>query len=671
MLILSFVPLSAQSQSDQYVRSPRLGITFISSAAEPSDEQRYQNALLLGAAWNRWPMYWSDIERQAGNFNWAAYDQLVSNDLAHDLRIDAILLGISEPHRDGGSIEGLGAPVFSDGSDTMGDGKTPNPGNSWASFVYQAVNRYKPGGLLATQQGWAPGRGVSVWEAWNEPDLTLFWAGGLSNYARLLKVTYLAAHQADSAASVMFGGLAYINPEANDYLAQTLAIYARDHSAAANNWYMDQVAAHNYVNPSRTGWVVNRIKATLANYGLTRPIWLTETGMPVWDDYPGPTWSGPRPADRMYRGTMAQQAAFVIQNTAFAWVDGAEVVFIHQLYDDCDNQPPGTNFMANDGRSTGDAFGLFRNVSSSACYSHHPQPGTPRPAATAYHVLATVFGTEPFTSTGVYRVHNDGTDSGTIIIFDRETTHQRIYVLWDNGTNRVNLHIPATGQDARLYSMDNQDYYITPTDNGYDIGLSAATPEGLYVGTGSVTPVGGAPYILVENNVTAELDDSKFYLTLAESPFEVGAPAFPTVTLAPLLETTPLNPEQITPGPILLTTSVPTIEPTVNTQIIRPTTDPGNDHTPPTTTVVPLPVISPPTFNVAWGGQDDSGIQMYLVWVRINGGDWQPWLQTDQTEGQYSGTSGDTYEFAVWAEDLAGNWSQNTDLTAQAVTHVP
>jgi hypothetical protein len=59
-----------------------------------------------------------------------------------------------------------------------------------------------------------------------------------------------------------------------------------------------------------------------------------------------------------------------------------------------------------------------------------------------------------------------------------------------------------------------------------------------------------------------------------------------------------------------------------------------------------------------------------VVWVRIDGGDWQPWLETPLTQGSYTGISGSTYEFAIWARDLAGNWSTNTNLQPQAVTRV-
>src|SRR5687768_2655361 len=93
--------LSAQSNvpaintsrpQDGYVRSQRLGVTFISSAQMPVDENRYRNALSIGAGWNRWPLYWDDIETAPGDFNWEQYDRLVMNDLRHGLSIDAILL---------------------------------------------------------------------------------------------------------------------------------------------------------------------------------------------------------------------------------------------------------------------------------------------------------------------------------------------------------------------------------------------------------------------------------------------------------------------------------------------------------------------------------------------------------------------------------------------------
>jgi hypothetical protein len=84
----------------------------------------------------------------------------------------------------------------------------------------------------------------------------------------------------------------------------------------------------------------------------------------------------------------------------------------------------------------------------------------------------------------------------------------------------------------------------------------------------------------------------------------------------------------------------------------------------------PLPVVSPVTFLVRWGAQDNGQVVRYLVWVKVDAGDWLPWLETARTEGYYTGVPGSLYSFAVWAVDAAGNWSDNVSPVAQATTRV-
>lgn len=663
-LLLVLAPSVSNAQDAATAQSDRLGITFISSADHPADEARYRQALLLGAGWNRWPLYWQMVESSAGQNDWSRYDQVVSSDIAHGLKINAILLGIPAMYQEGGSIRNLSAPVFSDGTDIPGAGKTINPNNPWANFVYQAVSRYKPGGAF--------GQGVSVWEVWNEPDLEMFWTGGVAAYARMLKVAYLAAHHADPNAEVMFGGLAYINPESSDWLASTLAIIAQDPQREANGWYMDKVAVHNYSNAWRSGWVVDRVEATLARYGLSRPVWLNESGVPVWDDYPGPTWAAGAPEQRRWRGTMQQAAAFVVQSTAYAWAAGAEVVFFHQLYDDCGNQAGGTDFAPDSGM-WGDAHGLFRNERGATCFSQSPFPGSPRPAAAAFHLMARVFGSVPFSGGTVL----DLNDQGVVIAFDRPQTSERIYVLWNNSPERLNLDVPALGERAELFSINNQDWYIEPTENEYTIGLPPRTGDDMQ--TGDMNAIGGNPFILVEQ-MPGGLQPLNPALVNLE-PFDADAAGMTSGArfgMAPAEQIIP------TPGPIIGggivpiptqnartdTPPTPMLTPTLE-PITRPTVDPANDSSAPVPFVLPLPIISPPTFTVSWGARDDNPITNYVVWSREAGGEWQVWLDgTTATQGEFTGESGKTYEFAVWAQDAAGNWSLNTELTAQARTAV-
>ncbi|MBA3872645.1 MAG: hypothetical protein H0X30_26210 [Anaerolineae bacterium] len=628
LFLLQASTTQAQPQST-YIRASRLGITFISSLDHPANDIRYQRALLLGAAWNRWPMYWDRIEVAPNTFDWSGYDRLITQDIQHGLSINAILLGRPAFHAQGGGVAGLSTATFNDGSDIPGPGKLPNANNYWATFVYAAVTRYKPGGLLATSLGWPAGAGVNVWEAWNEPDLTMFWSAGVDEYARLLKVTYLIAHQADPNTRVMFGGLAYGNPDQDDWLAKVLAIYAADPLRQTYNWYMDQVAVHNYTYARRSGLVVSRIETELANHGLSRPVWLNESGVPVWDDYPGPVWTANKPGERLYRATMQQQANFWVASTVLAWASGADVVFYHQLYDDCGNQPGGTNFPPHNGElcvngavCAGDAFGLYRNERGEACFSQHPLPGSPRPVAGAYYRLAQIFGKVTFTNPNV-----DSHEGSTVVSFDRPSTGERILVMWNRTVADIKLDVPALGDQAELYDIGNQDYGLTPTDGKYTIGLSALTTDDLPgLPAGELSGIAGTPLIMIEK-----------------------------INPAMLVTNVPIS---LTPGSLLATPAP------------RPTTDPAQDITPPTTNMSPLSVISPATFTVYWSGSDDSGIDHYLIWVRVDGGKWQPWLETSATQGQYTGQVGSRYEFAAWAVDLAGNWSLNTELTPQAATSV-
>ncbi|MEZ4518276.1 MAG: hypothetical protein R3C44_16130 [Chloroflexota bacterium] len=195
---------------------PAYGVNFISSAEDhapgsgrtaDSLEQQYQNGLATGATWNRWPLYWFNIEQSPDNFNWATQDATIQADMAHGLQLNAILLGTPPfyttgltaglstiqplPRQGGLSLNapeqatpvGLYEPVFDDGTDVPGAGKTINPDNHWARFVALAVDRYRPGGVLAQANIWGAGVGVTHWEMWNEPDLDSFGDASVEDYA--------------------------------------------------------------------------------------------------------------------------------------------------------------------------------------------------------------------------------------------------------------------------------------------------------------------------------------------------------------------------------------------------------------------------------------------------------------------------------------------------------
>lgn len=391
-----FLPLVARQWPPP--SGPSFGLVFITSAEIPADAVRFARARGLGARWDRWPLYWSGVEGTPGVFSWGHVDAALREALAQGFEVSLILMGTpafyaaagspARPpiggsplrRRAGGPIAiaaanppaGLYAPVFADGTDHPGPGKTIHPANRWAMFVFQAADRYRPGGAASREvAGWPAGRGVRYWEIWNEPDLSFFWSGSAADYARLLKVAALAIRQADPQARILFGGLAVF--EKPGWLRDVLAVLQNDPDPAlrdAYGWYFDILPVHSYSYAWQTFRYLNQAAATLRDFRLNKELWVNESGLPVWDDYPGPTWD----PDSGYRGTREEQAAYVVQSAAYALWLGARVVFHFMLHDDCGNGP-----------ETRDAFGLYRNPSPAPCY---PSDAGARPAAAAYRLVA-------------------------------------------------------------------------------------------------------------------------------------------------------------------------------------------------------------------------------------------------------------------------------------------
>jgi hypothetical protein len=271
------------------------------------------------------------------------------------------------------------------------------------------------------------------------------------------------------------------------------------------HWFMDQVAVHNYSYPWRSGWLTLWARQTLTAYDLRRPIWLNESGVRVWDDYPGPLWAEGEATLREQRATAIQQASFFIQSSVYAWSEGAEVIFFHQLFDDCGDQPAGTDFdfhtgdlCTGDGACFGDAFGLYRNESSAICFSQHPDPGSARPAASAYRLLAEVFGTQDFGNPRSIRLNNNRVQ---VISFERPATSERIYVVWNRTFDDLTFDLPATSDQATLYALDQLANIAPNASHIYPIKLHPAQPDNYpKLEPGDPSAIGGPPVIVVEQS---------------------------------------------------------------------------------------------------------------------------------------------------------------------------
>ncbi len=498
--------------------SLHLGLNFVSSAEAPANATRYQQAADLNPAINRWPFYWYGIEThpitRPRTFDWRKIDANVIADINHGLSIDAILLGTPPDLATGGnafaplpkigdglrvlenristngpaSISSVASPpiglyagIFANGIITDDvPGKPINPNNRWAYFMNATVKRYKPGGTLAHAQGWLGTTGITHWEIWNEEDLDFFFSGTITDYARLLKVAYLSAKSADPQAEIGFGGLAHFQKP--DWLNDVLNIIATDPLSIRYHGYMDAAASHSYAWSWQTFKYLYQDRILLDARGFNGVrLWLTETGLPVCDDPPYVF------CPSTYRGTMHEQANYLIQTLTFAQWLNAETAIWFQMVDDC----------GNDGQF--DAFGLIRNPASEPPCPLTARDGTTRLSYSAYQVFAgKVLGAQPYwrdRRTGNLTNWISGTQE--VIAFKRTATGQRVIVMWARSNVTETVVLSATSSSAQLVFPNGSTQAIFPIVGVYTITLPAATNYSSVTNDGSAA-IGGDPRILIE-----------------------------------------------------------------------------------------------------------------------------------------------------------------------------
>ncbi|MGF1507545.1 MAG: hypothetical protein ACFB51_20835, partial [Anaerolineae bacterium] len=405
-----------------------------------------------------------------------------------------------------------------DGSDTFGTGKAINPDNHWAQWVAATVDRYRPGGVLAQQEGWPAGAGVRVWEVWNEPDLSIFWQGTSAEYARLLKVAYLAINSVYPEAQVMVGGMVIFEQPA--FLPEMMTLYKNDPDPVPGRYPFDIMALHAYSHPPYTFYIVQRTESLLGVYGVDVPIWVNESGVPLWDDYPGPTWAS-TPEQRIWRATLHEQAAYVIQIAAYAFMSETEVLFHFQLYDDCGNQPRGSDFPPHDGGLCaggaicwGDALGMFRNTDDNVCFTQHPQPGTKRPAYDAFQVVSEFFGDDSLVPLEMFTFNG-----ARWLIFARPDRSELVYVIWNETGVPREAALVRRADQALLVRMDGSRETIQPgSDDLYRIPLPPATNQNAAPGSSIDYMIGGEPVIVVQQTADA-------YVSVLPLP-DASRPAF-------------------------------------------------------------------------------------------------------------------------------------------------
>ena len=529
-----------------------LGINFIGSAEMAPRPARFQRGADSGAGWDRWVLYWSNIERSKDGFDWSGQDAAFLADASVGLNVHAVLLTTPDFYARAGVVgkdvprvddkgpylrmlsnalagnktaqqptncaantyppTSLGEPVFV----MQGGQRAVNSANRWAWFVYQAVKRYKPGGDLAQARGLAD-VGIRSWEIWNEPDFAcVFFSGTPQDYYAMLKVAYQAIKFADPSATVVFGGLTYWGHEGffDDFLA-ALATDPDKNGQSQNHFYFDALALHWYSNSRNALYQSQAFANKLQQNGMAgKPIWLTESGVPILGDAVGP----PDPATPLL-GTIDDQANFIIQNFAYArWLSAeapsaTDRVFHFQMYDDGIAGAFGP-------------FGLVRNP------DHPTAPDTLRPAYAAFQTVARYLdGATPISG-------SRDTRNGIERMSFRHPNGARVTVMWNWNSAARTISVRASASSALLVDHTGGTTTITPSGGNYSMTLPGATNFN-QIGDPNNAMIGGATYLLVEGNAFAPTAVPTNTPTATRVP-PTATPIPPTATPSPTMTPTPV-----------------------------------------------------------------------------------------------------------------------------------
>jgi hypothetical protein len=446
-----------------------------------------RRAKLSGARWSRVVFFWSEIQ-PGGPRDWRAghylRDKIIEAERRNGIELVGLLMNTppwaASRRADGvrSVPAGLNLPV-------------DHPQNAWAAFVRKMAADYR-------------GR-IDTWIIWNEPDIRLggpneqyySWAGSDEDYAQLLRVAHAAAKLGNPNARIVFASTTYwsdANAHQPLFLERVLSILARDPESRAKNFYFDAVGLNLYTSPDDLLRVAGVYREVLDRYGLSTPLWLTETNAVPYDD-PG---HGLRREQNGLRVTMDEQASFVVQAYAMGLAAGYQRIAFHSMMD----------------RDTNDElWGLLRN------------DGTMRPAFVAYQTAARYLG-------GARRAVFAGRERDTwrwprngyvpnwylyLVAIERppapgltptvEPTPtpapppggvQRVSVVWNGDAEPRRVAIPRTSERATLVDKYGRLVPIEADGDRWLLTLPGATahssldPDGYYF-------IGGDPLLLIED----------------------------------------------------------------------------------------------------------------------------------------------------------------------------
>ncbi len=436
-----------------YSSAPVLGII---DAGRDADAARR-----AGATWDRALFLWQLIQPDNAN-DWNLDSYVKQAKLDTTLSTGIPVVGIVQ------GTPGWADTDYHDGAAGVPTGldyPVDDPRNTFGQYMLKLARAYK-------------GR-INTWIIWNEPDFLpgesgtwWTWSGSPADFYKLLKTGYRAVKEVDPSASVVFPATTYFADATHNrelFLKRVLDEANKDPEAPPNGYFFDAVGVNLYCSLDAVYRVYGIYNSILAQFQLQKPLWLTETNCPVYNDA-----TVPEPASG--RITTNEQAAYLVEAIALARAAGYQRI--------------GWYTMVDHDASTGivDRWGLLR------------ADDTPRPAYMAFEVASSYLARSDLTVK--LAPYGTATANGwpvTRILVDDPLQHTRVQVLWRTADGPATVNVPASGTSAQLIDPLGFSSQAPRGDNGWTVPLppprvpQPSDPPGFQSA--------GYPVLLVESGV--------------------------------------------------------------------------------------------------------------------------------------------------------------------------
>jgi hypothetical protein len=252
-------------------RMPRDFVGLVSedifAASTPYRVEQLQRQVAVGSHLLRQNFDWAAIERAPNRYFWRKYDNYVLTAARFRVSILAIVFNVPAWRSS--------APTNHARHGTY----PPQKYEEFGQFAAKLVERYGPDGYLWKKNPRIPPVPIKSWQIWNEPNLDVYWASGVSPaaYVKLLREASTAIRSVDPTAEIVTAGLP--QSRLGVPLLKYLTSLYNNHAQGLFNTVAINPYARTVAELSARLRAVRRIMNRFGDTGAR--IWITELG---WSD---------------------------------------------------------------------------------------------------------------------------------------------------------------------------------------------------------------------------------------------------------------------------------------------------------------------------------------------------------------------------------------------------